>query len=340
MPAQKRARKKAARKGAKKTSARKPATQNSKRGIKRFLVATTVTLLLICITLMTSYSFGSFDLRARMDQSAATTVRILRMPAWMPGPIKKTLNTIYDKIPGSEGFSVDGGELGREESHFIARQPRCAQPVQLIRNRTYYNLFSAEHKQPLCIAMRLVKENSREDPERISFLYDSRVPNLDPLKIEQGNWRATSLATAAALTEPESKAGSKKAGLYSTITPMPEAFRREIWQNVIEEFALNYPRRFDEIWLYLGPILNERGTKLASGVTLPDGYYVIAFDLTEAGGLRALSLIIPTDAENKGIKAYLSSINEIEQRTGLVFLPGLEPHVRHTLAKWKQHHLW
>ena len=121
---------------------------------------------------------------------------------------------------------------------------------------------------------------------------------------------------------------------------MPDAYTDGVWKKVIHEFTQRYPKRFGEVWIYLGPAYLTEYSNFGSVISTPDAFYIIAFDITDEGGLRALALLIPTDAENKNLNNYLSSIAEIEKLTGLQFLPELDFSIRDTLGDYVSPTVW
>ena len=108
----------------------------------------------------------------------------------------------------------------------------------------------------------------------------------------------------------------------------------------MHEFTQRYPKRFGEVWIYLGPAYLPETPNFSSAISLPDAFYIIAFDLTDEGGLRALALLIPTDAESKNLNDYLSSIAEIEKLAGLQFLPELDFSIRDTIGDYVSPTVW
>ena len=108
----------------------------------------------------------------------------------------------------------------------------------------------------------------------------------------------------------------------------------------MHEFTQCYQKRFGEVWVYLGPAYITESSKFGSVIPLPDAFYVIALDLTDEGGLRALALLIPTDAESKNLNDYLSSIAQIEKLTGLKFLPELDLSIRDTIVNYVSPVVW
>ncbi|MEO0510384.1 MAG: DNA/RNA non-specific endonuclease [Verrucomicrobiota bacterium] len=335
----KRTKKKTDKRRAKKAS-RKHSKSLNKNGFGKLAKGGFVLFLAVLALASAAYFFGSFEIREHYHQIGISSTQALRSSGWLPGPAISALDRIYDKIPDSEGFSVDGGEIGREESHFLAGQPRSRRQVQLLRNRSYFNLFSTSDKQAQCVAIRLIKQKPRDANIKIPFIRDPRIKNLQPAEMRLGKWAAYNLGPVIPLERQHGEIGVQEANLFTNLVPMTETFAQGIWQEVIREFALRYPMRFEEVWLYLGPIYEAEGQRMASGVTIPNAFYIIVFDLTEAGGLRALSLIIPADASGDQLEPYISSIGEIEHQTGMQFLPGLESQASNSLEQWISPSLW
>jgi len=121
---------------------------------------------------------------------------------------------------------------------------------------------------------------------------------------------------------------------------MTEAYADGVWKKVMHEFTQRYPKRFGEVWVYLGPAYLPESSNFGSAISLPDAFYIIAFDLTDEGGLRALALLIPTDAESQNLNDYLSSIAEIEKLAGLQFLPELDFSIRDTISDYVSPTVW
>ncbi|NBB80576.1 MAG: hypothetical protein GVY36_14220, partial [Verrucomicrobia bacterium] len=67
------------------------------------------------------YYFGSFETRAKMESMALKWTQPLRIHPSTPAPVTAWLNALHDSMPTSTGFTVEGGELGRDpDSPFIA----------------------------------------------------------------------------------------------------------------------------------------------------------------------------------------------------------------------------
>jgi len=155
-----------------------------------------------------------------------------------------------------------------------------------------------------------------------------------------GQWTPQTIAPPSALAGEFGEVGANEACLVTNLAPMSEAFSAGLWERLTREIAVSYPKRFGEIWIYLGPVMREQSSKLESGVPIPDGFYAIAFDLTETGGLRAIAFLVPQDAPDTKLRNYITSIAKIEKHTGLQFLPDVDYHAREVLGSNVSPQLW
>jgi endonuclease G len=322
------------------TTARKRQRSKAKPERKSFLRTVFVVLLLAICALAAAYYFGSFGLRTQMERIAIKSINAARAPEWMPRPIVSLLNMGYDAIPGSQGLAVEGGELGHEESPLIAGVPPSKSPVRVLHNKSYINLFNEKERQTACIAFKL-SDGDRQDatvPE--GFFEDPRIKQLRARDMRLGQWTPGAIAPAVALAGEFGEVGANEAHLVTNLAPMSTKFREGLWQRLMQEITVCYPRRFEEVWIYLGPAMRPKSAKLDSGVPIPDGFYVIVFDLTDAGGLRAIAFLVPQDATDTALKNYITSIEKIEKHTGLEFLPEVDYHAREVLGAAVSPQLW
>lgn len=331
-------------KRAKKKTTKKRAPRrkgSAKKNSSNWLLMILFLLAFATLLLAAIYYFGSFETRAKMERVALTTINSSRTHGSTPAPIANLLDTLYDTFPSSTGLVVEGGELGRDvTSPFIAGMPQTRQPIRPLLQPSYINLFDERRLQAACIALRL-DDSERQQVEADSTLQvDARMPKLTTQAMTLGQWQPHLIAPAKALIGQHGARGVSDARLATNYAPMTEAFASGVWKKAMRELALRYPKRFGEIWLYLGPVYRPQSSKLASDIAIPDALYAIAFDLTEEGGLRALALLIPTDAESKNLNNYITSIAQIEQLTGLQFLPELDFSFRDTLGNYVSPSVW
>ena len=336
--ATKRAKKKTAKKRAtrKKTPTKAKPTKQS-----HWLRNCLMLLALVVLALSGIYYFGSFETRAKMEQIALSAINGPRTHAATPAPVSMLLDLCYDAIPSSEGLVVEGSELGRDaDTPFLAGVPHSRHAIRALPQPSYTNLFSERHLQAAAIALRLNDAPRQRAKFDETIQVDARVAQLKPEALIYDEWRPRPIAPAKALIGQHGARGASDAQLATNYAPMADSFADEVWAKAMRELTLRYPKRFGEVWIFLGPIYHQGNAKLPSGIPFPDSFYAIALDLTDEGGLRALALRIPSTAESKDLNKYLTSISEIEAATGLQFLPELDFSIRDTLGNYVSPSVW
>ena len=335
--------KKGAKKTSKKQTSRKKAASKSRNRanhshwLRKLLVRLSIAILAIGGI----YYFSPFEIRAKIEGVALSIINTPRVHGAMPNLITPILDSLYDTIPSSSGMVVEGGELGRDQdSHFLAGIPNSRMPIRPLLQASYINLFNERSQQAACIAIRFDDSKRKKANIGDSIQADARIPRLSAQAMTLGEWLPHPIAPAKALTGQHGGRGAIDAQLATNYAPMTKTFADGVWKKVMYEFTQRYPKRFDEVWVYLGPVYLTESSKLGSGICLPDAFYVIALDLTDEGGLRALALLIPTDAESKNLNDYLSSIAQIEKLTGLQFLPELNFSIRDTIGNYVSPIVW
>jgi DNA/RNA endonuclease G (NUC1) len=287
------------------------------------------------------YYFSSFEIRAKMERIALSAINSSRTHGAMPTLVAPIFDSLYDAIPSSGGMVVEGGELGRDqETPFLAGMPNSRMPIRPLLQASYINLFNERSQQTACIAIRLDDTKRKKADTDGSLQIDARIPRLSPQTMTLGEWLPQPIAPAKALIGQYGERGAIDAKLATNYAPMTEAYTDGVWKKVMHEFTQRYPKRFGEVWVYLGPAYLPESSNFGSAISLPDAFYIIAFDLTDEGGLRALALLIPTDAESENLNDYLSSIAEIEKLAGLQFLPELDFSIRDTIGDYVSPTVW
>ncbi|MGZ0657143.1 DNA/RNA non-specific endonuclease [Coraliomargarita sp. W4R72] len=334
--------KRAKKKTTKKRAPRRKSPSKAKQPQKsHWLSKLVVALALIMLLLGSIYYFGSFETRAKMERSALAALNSPRTHGATPAPIAAIFDLLYDTIPSSEGMVVEGGELGRNEgSSFLAGIPQSRQAIRSLPQPSYINLFVERSLQAACIALHLDDSPRQKATTNHTPQVDARMPRLTAQAMTLGKWKPHTIAPAQALIGQHGSRGATDAQLATNYAPMTDAFATSAWQKAMRELTLRYPKRFGEVWIYLGPVHHAESTKLGSGIALPDAFYAIALDLTAEGGLRALALLLPSDAESQNLNDYLTSISQIEKLTGLQFLPELDFSIRDTLGNYISPSVW
>ena len=325
----------------KRTNKRRASRQKTSAGrFKRFIQRCGISIVFVLLALGLTYIFGSYTIRNKIEQTASSALNWIRSSAPWPEFIESGLNALYDAIPYSEGLIVDSGELGHNGSPLLAGLPTSQQALRVLNNKSCVNVFSSSLRSSRFLAYHLTGKGKQSASIPTQAFDDIRIPNLNVRQMSSGNWNAHPLVHPQFLQAEFGQTGCNEAMLSTQLSPMTTEFVTGPWHALTKELFVNYPKRFGELWVYVGPIYGENTQILPSRLKVPTHYYAIVFDLTEAGGLRALAFIVPGNASNTHLGSYISSIGTIEEATGLKFTPELEFDAQETLRTWVSPRLW
>jgi len=101
--------------------------------------------------------------------------------------------------------------------------------------------------------------------------------------------------------------------------------------------------RYGEIWVIVGaiPASSASGREtLASGVDVPESYYMIAVAQSE-DGVRALSVMLPQATDRWAFPVHgIVTIDELEKLSGLEFFPEMPSFLKRPLQADRPTRLW
>lgn len=311
--------------------------------IGRLIRRGTFILLLFFLTVCGLYYLGPQIAQEKIEKYSAQLINHLRQQEWMPKPLVGVLDHAYNAVSTSQGLLVDAGELGYDGGPLLAGLPESKRPTHVLRNHAVVNLFDEANRQTCCLAVRLSAPNKALQTEKAiieRLTTDPRVPNLRTGQMTDGPFNAQTLLPPEWLFRSIEETSMQDLRFPTFSVPMRERFYRDSWTLLMEELASEYPSRFGEVWLYVGPVLNPKGKQLASGISIPEQFYAIVFNITAEGWLRAIAFLLPHDPPPESLEQCITSIEAIESLTGLQFLPALNQAAYDSLREWVSPKLW
>jgi endonuclease G len=214
---------------------------------------------------------------------------------------------------------------------------------RVLRNEAYIVGYSETLANPLWAAYRVVDlqriPESPPRPER--FETDSRtMARVSADDYTGSGYDRGHLSPNYAIATRHGEAAQRETFLMSNITPQRHALNAGLWKELEMKIATSYPARYGEVWVLTGPIFGPRPHKLRGGVVVPEAFFKIVIDETE-GRLRTQAFIIPQETPaGSAANAFLVSIDEIEQRTGLDFLHEIEDEAERAVEAQRATRLW
>ncbi|MBP7632715.1 DNA/RNA non-specific endonuclease [Candidatus Ozemobacteraceae bacterium] len=228
-----------------------------------------------------------------------------------------------------------------ERGLVYAGLPRPAQKdptLSVLRNTGYVAGYSDSRQNPLWVGYSL--EGSTKGPagKRPSkFETDLRTQS----KVRHDEFTSTGydrghLAPNAGIAARLGFEAQRETFLLSNIVPMEPDLNRRVWQKLERLESDVWAPRFGKVWILTGPVFDDDRELLGevndrdrsrSRVEIPDAFYKIVID-EDGQEVRALPFLIPQAVRGtEAPRQFLTSIDRIEQLTGLDFLWALnDPH--------------
>ncbi|HYP18296.1 MAG TPA: DNA/RNA non-specific endonuclease, partial [Opitutus sp.] len=222
------------------------------------------------------------------------------------------------------------------------RAGELAAPKLLV-NRGYLVGYSETQRGPLWAGYRVddlaTVPNPPPRPEQ--FEVDRRtISRVPPDAYTGSGFDRGHLAPNYAIATRYGPAAQAETFLMSNITPQRHTLNAGLWRELERKIATNYPARYGEVWIFVGPVFGERPRLLRGGVAVPEAFFLIVIDEHE-GRLRTLALLVPQDAPaDANPSRYLTTIAEIQRRTHLDFLHELDDRAEHLIEVQRAARLW
>ncbi|NJB83905.1 DNA/RNA non-specific endonuclease [Wenyingzhuangia aestuarii] len=188
-----------------------------------------------------------------------------------------------------------------------------------IANKTYYSLeYNETHEQANWVYYLLTAEFVNGTAKRKdNFKSDTSIPtesaSLNDYK--KSGYDRGHLCPAADMKL--NNQAMSETFLMSNMSPQLPSFNRGEWKR-LESQVRKWAVEEDSIIVITGPIFkNNIGQIGKNKVTVPGAYYKVLYDLTQPQKMTAF--ILPHTKEVKAYHNYQTSVNKVEQETGIDF---------------------
>lgn len=245
-------------------------------------------------------------------------------PSGKPGGAAELVSPIYAGLP--QVANVGGTAVAA---------PR------VLTNIGYTVGYSDALGNPLWAAYRLRDMTLLPAPPRPEkFAADARtVAAIDPDNYTRSGYDRGHLAPNFAIAAYFGGRAQEETFLMSNITPQKHGLNAGLWKSLEQKIATNYPGRFGEIWIVAGPIFGRDPARLKRRVAVPEAFFMVIVDESD-GRVRAQSFILPQDPVSAQLDSYLTTIDEIERRTGLNLFAELPDAAENALESHRVGGVW
>lgn len=196
---------------------------------------------------------------------------------------------------------------------------------QIVQHKYYALSYVEEFEVPEWVAFELTSE-------RLNMPWVSRTNNFRPdPKVETksaspDDYRHTKYDRGhlcAAADMAFSRESMSETFYMSNMTPQRPGFNKGIWRE-LEELNRNWAKRFKHLYVITGPVLSEK-VKFWIGpnqVAVPEAFYRVILDIREPEK-KGIAFIIPNEVTEERLDGFATSIDEVEEITGIDFFHEL-----------------
>ena len=201
--------------------------------------------------------------------------------------------------------------------------------------------WSPSLRRPVWSAYHVRRESRFPDGSRPKFQRDRNAENCPEANAYKGSgYDRGHMTPNHAIISRYGEEARRLTFLMSNIAPQTPALNRGPWRDLEHRIAELWTARYGEIWVIVGAITTSPATRLPSNVEVPESYYQIVV-AQEGMSVRALAVIIPQNVAWDAYPArYLTTIDEVEELTGLNFLPDLPDFIQSPLEAELPTRLW
>lgn len=235
--------------------------------------------------------------------------------------IKYTITTSLD-IPNLElPKPIDGEQIVSHIDYVLSYNEKYGQAS--------YVAYELDNNEIYGSSVR--KNNFREDPT-----INSGSASLDDYK--KSGYDRGHLIPAA--DQKESDEAMSDSFYMSNMSPQSPNFNRKIWAD-LEATIRTFANTNTKIYVTTGPILTDGPYKTIgkNEVAVPKYFYKVILDYTEPE-IKSIGFILPNEESNKPLQSFATTVDEVEERTGIDFFYQLPDEQEATiegnydLSKW------
>jgi endonuclease G len=247
-------------------------------------------------------------------------------------------------VSGSEGTHAFGGypELNRNHPRGIALQD-----IRVLENIGYSVGYSKGMNNPAWACYRLTAGRAKSTATGSLRLHvDGRLGRSQqglPRMFNRGGWQEGYLAPPRSIGWCHGDDARRDTFVMTNVTLRQPDLGDGLWATMEQILLHEYAPQWEKIFVVVGPVFdaNHAWRELPGSVpvAIPTGYYCITIRPSDSDMLGILIPAKPPAERGKAALArYLTSVNDIEDATGLVFFPQLgDISARKAATPWK---LW
>lgn len=196
---------------------------------------------------------------------------------------------------------------------------------QIVRHKFYALSYLEKYEIPEWVAWELTANRLNQEwvQRTNNFRPDPKVETGSATPDDYRNTRFDRGHLVPAADMAFSEEAMSETFYLSNIAPQDPAFNKGVWRE-LEELTRDWAKRFKHLYVVTGPVFNAP-VKFWIGenqVAVAPAFYRVILDLDEPEK-KAVAFVIPNQLSTERIETYATTIDEVENLTGIDFFPNL-----------------
>jgi len=205
----------------------------------------------------------------------------------------------------------------------------------------YYTLsYSEKHEQSEWVAYQLDEDHiSNNEFERPYFIEDRKVRSSSA---DWRNYKGSGFDKGHLCPAGDRKFSYDafhETFLTSNISPQDHDFNAGVW-NRLEQKTRYWAKKYNGVFVVTGGVLMNSTKNIGEeNVTVPNAFYKIVMNQTP-GEYMVIAFLVPNEPTNEPIYNFVTTIDHIEELTGIDFFPAMEDHIENKIESQIELSVW
>ena len=207
---------------------------------------------------------------------------------------------------------------------------------QIIVHKGFTLYYDADYKTPSWVGWHLTNQETMGSESRTDkFLPDPNVIGAKAYTTDytRSGYDRGHMAPAADMKWD--KKAMAESFYMNNICPQNPNLNRGDW-NDLEELSRDLAKKYGSLYITCGPIYDNKYPKRIGNnkVAVPDAFYKVIF-IDHKSYTKAFGFIFNNKAGNRPLKNYIVTVDSIEKRIGIDFMPTLDKSIQDKIESEK-----
>ncbi len=200
-------------------------------------------------------------------------------------------------------------------------------------------MYSGVKKNPVWVSYLLKKENIVSGSVKPgSFKSDKSLEPYEKTAKEDYPSKFDKCPMAPVLDMAYNPKLYSESFLLSNICPMNPSLKRLKWRE-LEDWVRKLSQKYGDVWVVSGPVFDYKDKKTATigraKIALPTGFFKVMLYQSKDYSFNSIGFYMDNSNQQKPLKEYMTSVDDIERRTGFDFFNLLPAEVQRIMKSNK-----